>query len=72
MISFSVPFWGAVVIMILGAIIWISEQTKKARKRNERRAAARRLAADLKSPPPAAQLPYGLPAPDDPDTGPAL
>lgn len=64
----NVPFWVAVIIVILAVVIWISEQAKKARMRRERREAGRRLAADLNSPRPSPRLPYGLSDSEDPDT----
>lgn len=51
----------AVILAVVGVVLWIAEQPGRARKRRAARAARARLHADLTAPPPAAaQLPYGL------------
>ena len=42
-----IPFWLAVVLMIVGAVFWIAEQPRKARKRREAREARAALRRDL-------------------------
>jgi hypothetical protein len=55
-----VPTWVAVIIVIVGAIVWLAEQPKKAQRRRERREASDRLRQDLAAPPASTQLPYGV------------
>jgi hypothetical protein len=63
---FPVPFWIFAVVVVLGAVIWLIEQPKKARQRHAARVARATLRDDLQAPPPSGDLPYGFGAePDD-------
>jgi hypothetical protein len=59
----SGPGWFGIVIIVLGAMIWIAELVGKARRRSATSAAKVQLKADLTAPPPSANLPYGLSVP---------
>lgn len=53
-----VPGWVALVIVVLGAVVWTGEQVNKARRLRQRRETQRQLARDLSAPKSSARLPY--------------
>jgi hypothetical protein len=53
-----VPGWVAVILVVLGAVVWIGEQVGKARRLRKRRETQRQLARDLAAPKGSTRLPY--------------
>jgi hypothetical protein len=56
----AVPVWVAVVLVIVGGGLWLADMAKKARQRQEARAARSKLQADVAAPQVSTDLPYGL------------